>query len=50
MVSLRLLLLCLVLGPAVCKAGSQEGKIDVKLMRVRISWNTEPRLDSMRMG
>ena len=38
------------LKPEVHKAGSQEGKIDVKLMRVRISWNTEPRLDSMRMG
>ena len=35
MVSLRLLLLRLVLGPAVCKAGSQEGKMDMKWERAR---------------
>ena len=32
---LRLLLLCLVLGPVVCKAGSQEGKMDMKWERAR---------------
>ena len=35
MVSLRLLLLCLVPGPAVGKAGSQEGKTDMKWVRAR---------------
>lgn len=35
MVHLRLLLLRLVLGPAVCRASSQEGKMDMKWERAR---------------
>lgn len=39
MVFIRLSILHLVLGPAICRVGSQEGKMDVKWQRARTNRN-----------
>lgn len=39
MVFVRLSILHLVLGPATCRVGSQEGKMGVKWKRARTNWN-----------